>query len=62
MISRLFTERARYNLVQTRRTVQVLTWAAGFAILLVVMFADPGHRLALGAINTVFHLINLVIR
>ena len=62
MISRLLPERARYNLVQTHRAIQAVTWAAGFAFILIVMFGDPGHRIALGAIDAVSHLINLILR
>ena len=61
MTSRLLPERARHNLVQMHRGFQAMTWAAGTAFLLVVMFADPGHHIALGAIDAVFHLFNLIL-
>ena len=62
MTSRLLPERARHNLVQIHRGFQAVTWAAGTAFLLIVAFADPGHRIALTAIDTAGHLINLILR
>jgi len=62
MNSRLHPERARHSLVQSHRAVQAVTWAASAAFILIVMFADPGHRIALGAIDAVVHLFNLILR
>ncbi len=42
------------------RNVQVLSYAAGLTFILVVGFADPGHRLVLAAtdaLSTLAHLI-----
>lgn len=43
------------------RKFQVLTYAASLAFILIVMFADPGHRLALAAIDAVSALIHTIL-
>ena len=62
MISRLLPERARHNLVKTHRALQSVTWAAGFAFILIAVFADPGHHLAFAAADAAASLFTLILR
>ncbi len=63
MNSPVTAARGRPNLVQRPlRTVQVLSYATSFAFVLVVVFADPGHRIALAALDAASALIHLILK
>ena len=62
MSSQPLAVRPRPSLVRSLRTVQVLTCAAGAAFLPIVLFADPGHRLAFAAIDAFSVLVHLILK
>ena len=62
MTPRNLTVRDRLDLVRRpMRAIQAVTYAAGVAFTLIVVFADPGHRLALATIQLFATLIHAIL-
>ncbi len=62
MTSPVTPARARPNLAHPLRAVQAATYALGFAFTLIVLFADPGHRIAFAAMDAFATLIHLILK
>ncbi len=61
MISRNLTVRDRLNLARTSvRAIQVWTYAAGLASIVVAVFADPQHRLIIVAFRLFTLMFNAI--
>ncbi len=61
MISRLPAERVRPNLAQIYRTIQFTTWIASTGLILVILFADPGHKVLSTTLTVFAHLANMIL-
>ncbi len=65
MTTRLPSERARPFLAQNLgaglRTVQIFTYLLSFAVVMVFMFGDPDHHLAMTAVTMAARFFNLIL-
>ncbi len=65
MTTRLPSERARHDLVQNLstglRTIQVFTYLLSFTLLIVFMFGDRDHHLALTAVDMAARFFRLIL-
>ena len=65
MTTRRPAERARPLLAQNLgaglRTIQIFTYLLSFAVVMVFMFGDPDHHLAMQTVNMAARFFNLIL-